>query len=49
MTPTNNTPPAAKSGENIIQTLKQLGFEFYIDQNGASQSKRSRILDPKKF
>lgn len=49
MTSTNNTPPAAKSGENIIQTLKQLGFEFYIDQNGAPQSKRSRILDPEKL
>ncbi len=45
----NNTPPAANSGEKIIQTLKRLGFEFYIDQNGTPHSKRSRILDPEKI
>ena len=33
----NNNPPAAKSGENIIQALKQLSFDFYIDQNGTPQ------------
>ena len=45
----NNNPPAAKSGENIIQALKQLSFDFYIDQNGTPQSKHSRILDPDKL
>ena len=49
MTPTNNTSPASNSGENIIQTLKHLGFEFYIDQNGTLHSKRSQILDPEKI
>ena len=32
MTPTHNTPPTANSSENIIQTLKHLGFEFHINQ-----------------
>ena len=49
MTDLNNTPPAANSGEKIIQTLKRLGFEFYIDQNGTPHSKRSHILDPEKI
>ena len=48
MTPTNNTPPTANSSENIIQTLKHLGFEFHINQNGTPRIKHSRILDPEK-
>lgn len=49
MPPSNNTPPAENRGENIFQTLKLLGFEFYIDKNGKPQSKRSWILDPEKL
>lgn len=48
MTPTNNTPPTANSSENIIQTLKHLGFEFHINPNGTPRIKHSRILDPEK-
>lgn len=40
---------AQNNSENTIQMLKSLGIEFYIDQNGVPQSRRSKIIDPEKL